>query len=290
MKLVVKFNLVFIIVFSLGFAAAGFVTYDLLQRNAKEEILQNARLIMESALASRGYTAGQIAPLLQTQMKYDFLPQTVPAYGATEQFNTLHAKFPDFSYKEATLNPTNLRDRASDWEADVVNRFRADNGQKEITGERETTTGRSLFMARPIQITNGACLVCHSTVDVAPKTMLDKYGTANGFGWKLNEVIGAQVVSVPMTLPIARADAAFRTFMISLAAIFVAIFVVLNLMLMFIVVNPVRKLASVADEVSLGKIDTAEFNVKGRDEIAVLAQSFNRMKKSLAQALRMLDE
>jgi len=290
MKLVVKFNLVFIIVFSLGFAAAGFVTNDLLQRNAKEEILQNARLIMESALASRGYTAGQIAPLLQTQMKYDFLPQTVPAYGATEQFNTLHAKFPDFSYKEATLNPTNLRDRASDWEADVVNRFRADSGQKEITGERETTTGRSLFMARPIQITNGACLVCHSTVDVAPKTMLDKYGSANGFGWKLQEVIGAQVVSVPMTLPIARADAAFRTFMISLAAIFVAIFVVLNLMLMFIVVNPVRKLASVADEVSLGKIDTAEFTVKGRDEIAVLAQSFSRMKKSLAQALKMLDE
>jgi protein-histidine pros-kinase len=78
--------------------------------------------------------------------------------------------------------------------------------------------------------------------------------------------------------------------MISLAAIFVAIFVVLNLMLMFIVVNPVRQLAKVADEVSLGKIDTAEFKVKGRDEIAVLAQSFNRMKKSLAQALKMLDE
>ena len=290
MKLVVKFKLVFIIVFSLGFAAAGYVTYDLLQRNAKEEIVQNARLIMESALASRGYTAGQIAPLLQTQMKYDFLPQTVPAYGATEQFNTLHAKFPDFSYKEATLNPTNLRDRASDWEADVVGRFRQDSSQKEIVGERDTTTGRSLFMARPIQITNGACLVCHSTVDVAPKTMLDKYGQANGFGWKLGEVIGAQVVSVPMTLPIARANAAFRTFMISLAAIFIAIFVVLNLMLMFIVVNPVRKLAGVADEVSLGKIDSAEFNIKGRDEIAVLAQSFNRMKKSLAQALKMLEE
>lgn len=289
MKLVVKFNLVFIIVFSLGFAAAGYVTYDLLQRNAKEEILQNARLIMESALASRAYTNTQIAPLLQTQMKYEFLPQTVPAYGATEQFNTLHTKFPDFAYKEATLNPTNLRDRAADWESDIVGRFRQDNGQKEIVGERDTPAGRSLYMARPIQITNGACLVCHSTIDVAPKTMLDKYGTANGFGWKLNEVIGAQVVSVPMTLPIQRANAAFRTFMISLAAIFIAIFVVLNLMLMFIVVNPVRQLAKVADEVSLGKME-AEFSVKGKDEIGVLAQSFSRMKKSLAQALKMLDE
>jgi len=290
MKLVLKFNLVFIVVFSLGFAAAGYVTYDLLQRNAKEEILQNARLIMESALSSRSYTAGQIAPLLQTQMKYEFLPQTVPAYGATEQFNTLHTKFPDFAYKEATLNPTNLRDRASEWEADVVNQFRQYQEKKEIVGERDTTSGRSLFMARPIRITNPACLACHSTVDAAPKTMLDKYGTANGFGWQLNEVIGAQVVSVPMTLPIKRADDAFRTFMISLAAIFLLIFVVLNLMLMFIVVNPVRKLAQVADEVSLGKIETAEFDVKGRDEIAILAQSFSRMKKSLAQALKMLDE
>jgi len=34
----------------------------------------------------------------------------------------------------------------------------------------------------------------------------------------------------------------------------------------------------------------AEFGVKGKDEIAVLAQSFSRMKKSLAQALKMLDE
>ena len=290
MKLVLKFNLVFIVVFSLGFVAAGYVTNDLLQRNAKEEILQNARLIMESALASRAYTAGQVAPQLQTQMKYEFLPQTVPAYGATEQFNALHTKFPDFAYKEATLNPTNLRDRASEWEADVVNRFRQYADQKEIVGERDTANGRSLFMARPLKITNPACLVCHSTVDVAPKTMLDKYGTANGFGWQLNEIIGAQVVSVPMTLPIKRAEQAFQTFMISLAAIFALIFVVLNLMLMFIVVNPVRKLARVADEVSLGKIETAEFDIAGKDEIAVLAQSFNRMKKSLAQALKMLDE
>ena len=33
--------------------------------------------------------------------------------------------------------------------------------------------------------------------------MLDLYGIANGFGWKMNEIIGAQIVSVPMTVPIA---------------------------------------------------------------------------------------
>ena len=75
-----------------------------------------------------------------------------------------------------------------------------------MIGERETPTGRALYLARPIQISNAACLVCHSTIEVAPKTMLDLYGSANGFGWKFNEVIGAQVVSVPMSVPIERAQ------------------------------------------------------------------------------------
>ena len=80
--------------------------------------------MMEAALSSRNYTINQVKPLLETQMKYEFLPQTVPAYAATEQFNELRKKHPDYAYKEATLNPTNPRDRAADWEADVVNMFR----------------------------------------------------------------------------------------------------------------------------------------------------------------------
>jgi hypothetical protein len=56
------------------------------------------------------------------------------AYGATEELNLLRAKFPDYAYKEATLNPTNLRDRAPEWEADIVNRFRQYPKQIEVLG------------------------------------------------------------------------------------------------------------------------------------------------------------
>jgi protein-histidine pros-kinase len=246
--------------------------------------------MMESALASRAYTANQIKPLLETQMKYQFLPQTVPAYGATEQFNDLRKKFPDYTYKEATLNPTNPRDRALDWEADVVNQFRTASDRGEIVGERDSQSGPTLYMARPIQIKNDACLACHSTVDAAPKTMIEMYGPANGFGWKLNEVIGAQIVSVPLTVPVKRADDTFRVFLISLTAVFAFIAIALNLMLMFIVIRPVSRLSEIADQVSLGKIDAPEFKSKGKDEIAVLAGSFNRMRTSLVQAMKMLEE
>src|SRR5271170_2082214 len=120
MRLVVKFNLVLFAVFGVGLASAAFIARELLQRGARDEVVQDARLIMESALAARSFTSAQLQPILKAQLATEFLPQSVPAYVATEQFTALHGKFPDFAYKEAALNPTNLRDRASDWEADIV--------------------------------------------------------------------------------------------------------------------------------------------------------------------------
>jgi HAMP domain-containing protein len=289
-KLILKFNLVFVAVFLVGLGIAGYVADRLLQHNAREEMLHSARLVMETALATRGYTSSQVGPLLQTQMKYVFLPQSVPAYSATEVFNNLRKKFPEYTYKEATLNPTNPRNRAVDWETDVVNEFRNHVEHSEIVGERDTPTGRLLYVARPIQIRDGACLTCHSTVDAAPKTLIERYGPANGFGWKLNEIVGAQVVSVPTEVPIQRARAAFRNFMLALGGIFVLVGVVLNVMLVSMVIMPVSRLARLADQVSLGGMDVPDFHVRSRDEIRVLADSFNRMKKSLVQAMKMLEE
>jgi protein-histidine pros-kinase len=289
-KLIVKFNLVFILVFLFGLAAAGYVSHQLLQKNAREEIVQIARLVMESALANRAYTSSQVGPLLQTQMKYTFLPQSVPAYSATEVFNGVRKKFPEYAYKEATLNPTNPTNRANDWEADIVNQFRSALEKPEVVGERDTPIGKSFYIARPIQIKQEDCLACHSTVDAAPKTLVEKYGPANGFGWKLNEVIGAQIVSVPTEVPIARANKAFVTFMVSLTAVFAFIFVALNVMLWYMVIRPVTRLSRLADQLSQGdNMEVADFKVTSRDEIGVLAQSFNRMKKSLAEAMKMLD-
>jgi protein-histidine pros-kinase len=290
MKLIIKFNLAFVTIFLIGLGVAGYVANGLLQHNAREEMLNSARLVMETALSTRAYTSSQIGPLLKTQLNYRFLPQSVPAYSATEIFNGVRKKFPEYAYKEATLNPTNPSNRAVDWETDVVNEFRNNPEHAEIIGERDTPAGRLLYIARPIQVRDPACLTCHSTVDVAPRTLVDRYGPANGFGWKFNEIIGAQVVSVPTEVPTQRAHAAFRTFMISLTAIFLAVGIVLNVMLISVVIRPVTRLATLADRVSMGDMEVPDFQARSRDEIRVLADSFNRMKKSLVQAMKMLEE
>ena len=289
MKLLLKFNLIFVLVFAAGLAATAYIARDLLRANAEAEVAGNARLLMESAVAARTFTSNQIAPLLQTQMKYTFLPESVPAFVATEVLGELRKKYPEYSYKEATLNPTNPRDRAVEWEADLVNQFRNNSAVTEFVGQRDTPVGRTFYIARAMKITNPNCLVCHSVPDAAPAPMIQKYGTANGFGWNLNEVIGAQVVSVPMEVPFKRAEQTFGVFMSLIVGVFLAIGVVLNLMLWALVIRPVTRLSGLADRVSMGEMEAPEFETKARDEIGTLAESFGRMRKSLVQAMKMLE-
>jgi HAMP domain-containing protein len=288
MRLLLKFNLVLLLVFAVGLVTTGLICRRLLRQNAKAEIMENARIMMEAAIAVRTYTATQIKPLLETQMKYSFLPQSVPAYSANAYFSQLQKAFPAYAYKEATLNPTNPVNRATDWEADLIQEFRKVHEKTEIIGERDTPNGRTLYMARPLKVSSPACLTCHDTVEGAPRTMVERYGDANGFGWKLNDIVTAQIVSVPMQLAVQRANGVFWTFMISLAVVFLVGIVAINLLLLFLVIRPVNQLSTMASSVSLGNSDITEFPVMGQDEIAELSLSFNRMGRSLAEAMKLL--
>jgi len=291
MRLLIKFNLILILVFGSGMAAAGYFARDFLQNSAHEQVLQQARLMMGSAGAMRTYTTKQVGPLLQEHQKQinTFLPQTVPAYSATEAFNYLHVGYPDYTYKEATLNPTNLRDRAVDWESDVIQIFRTHAEQKEFSGERDTPAGKSLFLAKPIVVV-GPCLQCHNTWRDAPAAMVRVYGKDNGFDWKMGDTVGAQIISVPMSVPLGIADRAFRSLMLSLGGISLATLLLLDLAIVLIVIRPVTKLSKAADEISKGDLNVPELTARGSDEIAQLAQSFNRMYLSLVKAIRMLEQ
>jgi HAMP domain-containing protein len=285
MSLRLKFNLSLLVVMLFGLGLSGYFLHNLLQKNAQEEVLHEAGLMMESALAIRAYTVDHVRPRLVKLQEDEFIPQTVPAFAATETLATLQKKYPEYGYKEATLNPTNPRNKAEPWEAKIVEAFRTDGGLKEAHGVRATNLGPSLYVARPIKIGNATCLACHSEPAAAPPSLIRTYGDQSGFGWKLNEVIGAQVVSVPMAVPIQRARVTFYT---SLVAIFFAMFVILNVMLDRLVIKPIVRMSAAADAISGGKFDLAALDASGSDEVARLAQSFNRMTTSLQKAMQLL--
>ena len=287
MSLLFRINAALGGVFLLAALLAGYVCWTMLEANAQREVLAEAGLMMDSAAAVRTYTANEILPLISARMKEEFPPQSVPSYAATQNFLKFHEHHPDYAYKEATLNPTNPRDRAADWESDIIQRFRNDSQTQQVVGVRDTPMGQSLYLARPIRA-KPECLVCHSTPSAAPASLIARYGGDNGFGWQPNEVVAAQVVSVPFASATANADKEFRAFMILLAAVFAAAFGVVNVLLYRLVVRPVRRIAAVADRVSLGDTSVEEFPAGGATEIASVTRSFERMRKSLEKALRLL--
>ncbi len=289
MNLLVKINLILICVFAVALVPVAMISRSLLDSNAQTQVIQEARIMMETAMAMRGYTVNQVKPLLAPMLEKTFLPQSVPAYSATEIFNTLRASHPEYTYKEATLNPTNPRNRATDWEADLVNEFRRDSECKELVGQRDTPLGPALYLSHPIKISNKACLACHTTAESAPPAMLAAYPSGGGFGWKLDEIIGAQIVQVPMSTPVKMASEVFQTLLLTMVGVFVFILLALNLLLHFVVLQPVRRLSAMADQISHGDFEVENVPVRGNDEVAALTGSFNRMRISLVTALKMLE-
>jgi HAMP domain-containing protein len=79
-------------------------------------------------------------------------------------------------------------------------------------------------------------------------------------------------------------------FLALLAAALLVMLVVFNIIAHIYVIKPIQCIAAQANEINLGNMDAAEFDVASRDEIGSLATSFNRMRRSLVTALRMFEQ
>lgn len=289
MGLRAKFNLAVLAAFAIGLAIAAALLQRVFVANARQQVLENARIMMRAADAVQHYTNAHITPIIDSSANGRFVAASVPFFAAQATFKDLQRSFPDYSYRNPALNPTNPTDRPTDWEADFINSFRNDKARRELVGERATPTGRSLTLARPIAVDNADCLTCHSTPARAPAALVATYGEANGFGWKLHEVVGAEVVTVPMALPMAQARMAFLSFLAVMGGMFVLVLAILNILLHYMVIRPVRRVTRIANAVSLGDSDVEEYEKPGHDEISVLSVAFNRMRRSLDTAMRMLE-
>ena len=295
MSLRLKFNLVMLATFIVGLLLASFFVHRVSIETATQSQLEQARVMMGEARATIHYTDTEVAPLLAEQMKVQFLPQGIPFFAAAESFRLLTRDFPDYIFHQATTNPTNPSDLPAPWEAAIIQRFRDDPGLTKLVSETQGRNaqgqpGQVLAYALPIKVTDQACLACHSTPQAAPTTQLDVYGSKNGFGWHLGDIVGATIVSVPETRALARANHLTLVTLGWLVLVFAVMLGLVNLLLNAVIIRPVRHITEIADRVSLGDFTAPEFEVGAKDEIGSLATSFNRMRRSLENAMKMLGD
>lgn len=272
-----------------GVLLASVAAYFIVTRNSAEDCLQNARIMMEGVNGTRTLTSENVSPFLQEQMKMEFLPSGIPSLAAQTNFRLVQRQWPEYTYREPTLNPTNPSNKARDWEADIINEFRDHPDKSELVVTRETAAGQFLTLARPLKVGSQSCLTCHSTADKAPPTMTALYGVQNGFGWKLGEIVGAQVISIPLAVLVERAQHTFLLIVAAVVGAFSVAILMVYILLSILVLKPVRRISDMASEISLGKLTAPDLVSRSRDEIGSLTASFNRMRRSLQESLKMLE-
>lgn len=284
-----KYNIVLVVACLLGIAVSIAMSYVLVRKSAVQEVEQSIDLLREKTSAVRYYTLNSIEPLLADNNDILFLPETVTSYAARTIFAKVQEKYPDYSYKEAALNPTNPADLPTELEASLIKRFRADPSLEQITTIVDGENGRILSVAYPVTIKQEGCLRCHSTPEAAPPAMVDLYGPDNGFGWQMGETVGAQIISAPISLVDKRALESVIILVSGLGVAFLVVFVTTNALLSRIVLRPVERMSEMAEKVSHGDFAVPEYSKPGRDEISALSASFNRMRRSLERAMMMID-
>jgi HAMP domain-containing protein len=290
MSLRLKFNCVMIAAFLVGMALAAVFVNSLTQVTARRAVLSEAATMMAELNATIHYTDTRVTPLLARPMKVQFIPDAIPFFAAQQTFDLLSKERPDYTLRQPADNPTNPSDRPAPWEAEIIETLRAEPKLTTLTTERRSSAGVILSLSQPVRVDSDSCLVCHSTPQAAPPSMIDVYGTDNGFGWKRGDTVGAQIVSVPEQVAFTQARSNLIRIMSALAIVFAVMTVLLNVLLQVFIIAPVRRISRTADKVSLGDLAAPEINNTSRDEIGSLTRAFNRMRRSLVAAFRLLEE
>ncbi|WP_140629665.1 diguanylate cyclase [Methylibium rhizosphaerae] len=236
MQIKARLNLALALCSLATLAAAGIAVHFDLREQALREVRREAELRMRAAQAVRRYTTEHVRALVPVDSA-TFHPISVPSFAATTTMRYLHAGYPGVSYREVALNPTNPANLATGDAAEVVQALRKDG-----SGTLQRVTGgpgeQVLHFAQAIRVNDPDCLACHGSAATAPSALVMRYGIDGGFGWKVGEVIGAQIVSMPMSLAFERSNATLLRFLAGAVTVISVMFVVLNVMLRRMVINP----------------------------------------------------
>lgn len=264
--------------------------YFVLRNRALGEAEERARILLSTALAVRNYTDHHILPIITQLPRNDFFEESVPSFAAQTVFRQLGGEAGLYTYREPALNPTSIGDRPSPLEVELIRRFRDSQNLVELAGVRDIGMERLYYVARPIRITDPACLICHDTPDRAPAAMLARYGRDNGFGWRLNEVVGIQLLTVPVAEEFSGMVGLVASLAGGLLLVFGICYAALSTTLDTTLVRPLKALAHAADQASLSGSHVVTPPRGGVLELCRLAEAIERLRCSVVKAMERLSD
>jgi HAMP domain-containing protein len=261
--------------------------YFVLHERAIQHTAVEAGRLLTTATAIRSYTTNRVAPRLAESTGHKFAEETVPAFAAQTVYQTVQQAYPGYSYREPALKPTNPNNLPTPFEVDLINKFRSDPNLAELHGVHDEGDRRVYYLARPLRATE-SCLECHDTPQRAPPALVAQYGPVNGFGWKLNEIVAIQSLTVPAAEELRETGELAVILGAGLLVIFIVTYFALALSMDSVVARPLQALARAADAASLKSDMRTNLPASGAVEIRSISTAIERLRSSLAKALKRL--
>jgi len=275
----------------LGFLAIGILgitSYRLSMKNALTEAEIKSDLVMNYAMASREFTRVSQSPLVRQLVEPDrFYPEIMSGFatarGIYEEFEKI---YPGYIFRQATIDPLHPSNKADAQELEIIQRFDANRNLENQKGILVRDGVEMFYTATPFTVMNKNCLVCHGDPADAPKDQIEIYGDTNGYWWKMDEMVAAFIVYVP----VANAMTSARTMSLTLALYgaggIIVMLVVIGWFLNRDVVAPIVRLAERTEDFSLGENLDEPIDKSATGEVGTLAQSIERLRISLNKLMQ----
>jgi HAMP domain-containing protein len=282
-----RFLIIMGILSLLALVALGAASYEFSRRAAMIEAGNKGEIIFNYLQSQRHFFQKNQIPLINELIEKDrFYPNLMSGFAATSTtFDYFNQRMPGFTIKYAATNPLKETNRADNFEVQILDKFKADQKLKETTGTITKNGIDFYFQAIPLKVDNPACLECHSDPALAPKDQVAIYGTESGYSWKMNEIVASLFVYIPISGAIAQAKQTAMTLLGIGAGCLIFTLIVISIFLEKGVVQPIMRLNSRTEEISLGKSLDQPVVIKSNDEIGSLSRAIDRLRISVARML-----
>ena len=294
----IKYSFVFFITLALIVAGLFIGTYDMKQRQLRNE----AMAVAEQVVAFRAWVAGtgvvwvdHLAPEFR-----GFLGKRI-ATGPNASTLEFYSKNPALATRElselanktatrATFrvtsdeyrNPANAPDG---FETSAIQLFKDNKDAKQAY--REAFEGGQYRYAQPIFVQQ-SCLKCHGDPKDAPPDVIEKYGSQKAFGYKVGDVRGIISVKLPDMTVLDVVKTFFNPYTIGLILLaFLLNFVYLRQTL----IVRLERLAKTTESIAAGQMDLPlEARTDSHDEVDHVTRAVDLLRNSVVVAMRRLQK
>jgi nitrogen-specific signal transduction histidine kinase len=218
----------FVVGLSVIMAVLGLFFAVVISMNLRHQLVTDtehkASLVLSQAEAIQAYVRQALRPSM-----YDLLPPDAflleamsTSYVTRRIMSDLNAQGDQFQYRRVALGARNPDYEVNDFERALMARFEKDPNLTRVEEITERNGEEVFVAARPVRF-DDTCMHCHGDPALAPKALLDRYGSERGFWRHDGELVGVDAVTMPVAGALGQIKGATISFL-SLFALGMAVF------------------------------------------------------------------